>query len=369
MTFKHFPQDLLNSPIEDKVEYFEQDVSVSHPNLTDAYTNLEKLVKANSNKGSLILLMGPPGVGKTHLISKFYEDYIHKNEEAMSEDPGLIPIIKVNAPSPETGKFDWKALYRRLLKAGEEPLINSKVKQEYDPETKKLIQRKRGSVSNYKESLINVIKYRKVKLIIIDETQHLGKVKSAEQHANQLDVLKDIVNESEVTIVMVGNYNLRSFTSASAQLSRRIKEIVIYRYRENPTDYQKFANTLNSFLKRMPIENGLEFSEEVVMFFYERCGGLIGILKDLLDSGYSSYLQRGSKKDIALKDFEEFVMKPEALKMLLSEIRQDEHQLLNDNKSKYSNLYSFEHQDKGSKKKGNKKPGQRNPVRDNVDGV
>ena len=95
---RRFPEELLSDTPDAKKNYF-QNYYVLHPKLKDATDMLINAIK-NSAGFSIILLIGPTGVGKTTLIKKVIKQITNEAREDMNKDKSLIPIVCVEATSP-----------------------------------------------------------------------------------------------------------------------------------------------------------------------------------------------------------------------------------------------------------------------------
>jgi hypothetical protein len=63
--------------------------------------------------------------------------------EAMQKNPGIIPVVYVEAPAPENGSFNWGDFFKRFLHAAHEPMIGHKVRDFNDG----LLRKKSGTVT------------------------------------------------------------------------------------------------------------------------------------------------------------------------------------------------------------------------------
>ena len=103
---KGFPHELLDQPIAIRRHYFETKV-VAHQRLKETYEALLHAIRYPAGK-SLILLVGPTGVGKTTLLERTMKQLIKDAANDPTTTPGHIPALMMEAPSPDTGNFSWK---------------------------------------------------------------------------------------------------------------------------------------------------------------------------------------------------------------------------------------------------------------------
>src|SRR5882672_6734928 len=121
-----FPPELLNQPSRARLDYFRA-LTIGHPLLLQVYDDL-RLVIRNSTPGSIIMVQGPAGVGKTTLLQRVEKDLTEQLLPELTQDVERLPVIRIEAIAPESGNFNWKDYFRRLLIALEEPesLIDQK---------------------------------------------------------------------------------------------------------------------------------------------------------------------------------------------------------------------------------------------------
>src|SRR5262245_15715820 len=102
-----------------------QDKVLAHPILKSVRSELLENIHAPSGR-PIIALVGPTGIGKTTLSNNIEREILIDNEQQMRADPGYVPIIRVEAPAPEMGRFAWADFYTRTLEKFNEPLIDRK---------------------------------------------------------------------------------------------------------------------------------------------------------------------------------------------------------------------------------------------------
>src|SRR5260370_30077071 len=120
-----FPGELLNQPWSARIQYFRA-YTMAHPWLVtarDAVANVIHEVPPNS----LILVLGPTGVGKTTLRTKIEQMLAVEMLPAIKVDAGRLPVVSMECVAPESGSFSWRDHFRRLLLQMEEPLVDYKI--------------------------------------------------------------------------------------------------------------------------------------------------------------------------------------------------------------------------------------------------
>jgi energy-coupling factor transporter ATP-binding protein EcfA2 len=286
-----------NSP-ESRLERFRA-YTVAHPRLVEVK---ETLINAiwGAESSSLIFVFGPTGVGKTTLRLKIEHLIASELLSELREDPTRIPVVSVEAVAPESGSFNWRDHYTRLLHQLDEPLVERKLSRQQGGAPPGSILRftpaSRAVGSEYRYAVEQAIRYRRPVAVMIDEAQHLGKIASGRRLLDQLDVIKSIANQTKTVHVLFGTYDLLAFRNLNGQLSRRSIDVHLARYRaEDSEDRQTFINVVQSFEKELPFEEPSDLVSEWE-FLYERSVGCIGILKEWLVRAATIAIRKSSRK-------------------------------------------------------------------------
>lgn len=281
--YAHSPQtertNMKIFPSNQDVEAF-QNGRISHAHLLKAREKLFFEV-FNAVEGTLIFLFGPTGVGKSTLIESFKEKFTDEMFTKGISSEGDLPVLVVEARAPDSKKFSWKELYRSTLDVMMEPLPTKKCPLEL--RTHKPPKRQKAVGYELLFSLQEAIIRRNVKVLIIDEAQHIGIGSGPGGIHAQLDHLKSIANLTETIIVLAGVYELIDFRNLSGQLSRRSIDIHFPHYMaDSPVDSQHFADVLLTFQERIPFTCTPPLVS-MIDDLYAGSMGCVGILKGWLD--------------------------------------------------------------------------------------
>ncbi|MBH8578327.1 AAA family ATPase [Nostocaceae cyanobacterium CENA369] len=374
-----FPSELLESPTEKRLNFFKNpDITFIHRNLKIAFQKTQRIILEPAG-ASIILVIGPSGVGKSTLLRLLYKKIIEESTAKMERNPGWIPMVCVEARAPGKGTFRWKSFYEIILKAVDEPEIQQKIKYDdngirRDSDGKLVITTRRTTEDALRLAMEKALIYRKPYTLAVDEFQHIGKMAGVELLQAHMDCVKSAVNITKVPWTGFGTYQLLDFVELSTQLSRRTKIIHFPRYSlEFDEDIKEFKRILEYLQHRMAFSETPPLRQKYWEFCYERSIGTIGTLKDWLAEAYDLALSENAKtlslehlKETAKKDYE-------CENMALEAIKGEEK--LNDSKQKSNNLRIILGLEKGKNQKSetskfgrNTNPFKRNPKRDRIGG-
>ena len=275
--------------------YF-QAYTVAHPALIAAK---EKLLAAiyDSAPNSLILVLGPTGVGKTTLRLKIEQMLARSLSSELDTNPTRVPVVSMETVAPDAGAFNWRDHFRRLLLSMHEPLVPYKM----DPAHVNggtLIRSVRSATqptsADYQYAVEQALRHRRPVAGLIDEAQHLAKIPSGRRLADQLDVIKSIASHTGTVHVLFGTYDLLAFRNLSAQLSRRCFDIHLRRYQLGD-EKRTFLGVLRSFEQNLPLPEAPDLLEDWD-YLYERSLGCVGILKEWLNRALAATARQGGRK-------------------------------------------------------------------------
>jgi energy-coupling factor transporter ATP-binding protein EcfA2 len=380
-----FPREILSQPWAARLEYF-KGYTMAHPRLVATRDALLGAIHERA-PNSLILVLGPTGVGKTTLRMKIEHLLITELLAELRADPGRLPVVSVECAAPESGVFSWRDHFRRLLVQMDEPLLDYKL----DPGTSlhigsrvvRFMPNAKAVGSEYRHAAERALCFRRPVAVMLDEAQHLASVGSPRRLSDQLDVVKSIANCTGTVHVLLGTYGLLAFRNLSAQLSRRSVDLHFPRYRADDSEDRKtFLTVIRSFEQQLPLSEPPELVKEWE-YLYERSIGCVGVLKDWLVRALTGVSRRNANV-LTFKDLQAHALSVSQCEKMLAEASEGEVRLCESVEERgrlrtrlglSPQEGSQEHSTAGQAardveisrpSKRRRKPGQRRPIRDAI---
>jgi len=293
-----FPAELLSRPAAERVAYFRQ-MAIRHPRLGDVYERVIQAIREPAGAG-LIVVYGPSGVGKTTLRLRVQRQLIETTRAELEQDPGRLAVVGLEAVAGESGDFNWRDFYTRMLRAMDEPLIERKVVYAA-PGAPRTVSRSaavnaRATAPELRHAVEQALHHRRPAAVLIDEAQHLKRIASGRRLLDQLDTLKSLASLTGVVHVLLGTYELLALTNLSGQLNRRTIDVHFPRYHaDRPDDVAAFQTVVRSLQHHLPVRDVPELGERWEAL-YEGSVGCVGVLKDWLTRGLAQALEHGGEK-------------------------------------------------------------------------
>jgi AAA domain-containing protein len=282
-----FPVALLAQPIGARQEYFEHQCFIEHPRLREALDQILQTIcppgegASMRRPGTMVLVIGPPRVGKTTLIRLLEEQLLAQAIGQMERDPGFLPFASITTAGPDASRFDWRTYYRAVLRGLQDPFVDGKIARIRERELR--------------EAMESALLHRKPIAVIVDEAHHLAKTSSGRHLQDQLDQLKYFENLTGVSHLLVGTYDLRPFRKVNAQLACRSVDVHFSRYdATKDEDAQVFRSVLWALQRQLPVEREPQLVEQWE-FLYARSIGCIGLVKMHLNRALNLALAERSK--------------------------------------------------------------------------
>lgn len=332
-TKQSFPRELLEQPKEERLAYFKA-YTVAHPHLSQADTAVWNAIREPAGK-LLIFVFGPTGVGKTTLLEHLEKRLLEQALPRMREDPSHLPVVRLNVMAPSASQFKWADFYTRALMSVSEPLIDDKINsQTFTPRPDEPVSRPvnphpRGDAAARQRSWEQVIRYRRLVAILIDEAQHFGKAARGSTLFEHLDHLKSLAVETQTVHVLAGTYDLPLFRNLNAQLSRRSIDVHFPRYdATKEEERQAFQKVLLSFQRHLPLEEQPDLIHQW-KYCYAHTVGCVGILKDWLTKALDEALLN-DEKTISMARLERHAISADRYDQMISDMEEGEKRMATD---------------------------------------
>jgi len=109
-----FPAAFLTQPTGARQEYFEHQCLIEHPRLREAVDHILQTVGPPGDgatmrrPGTMVLVIGPPRVGKTTLMRLREERLLVQAIGQMERNRGFIPFASMTTAGPDASRFDWR---------------------------------------------------------------------------------------------------------------------------------------------------------------------------------------------------------------------------------------------------------------------
>lgn len=213
--------------------------------------------RTGTSKG--LVIQGPSGVGKSTLI----KEYVRKLESVKKNEGIHRSVLIVKIPSSPTKKN----LATAMLTAMKDPYADSR---SHSAETKFA-------------RIILLLSNLDVEVVVLDEAQHLVDYKRNDAY-EAADWIKSMMNETNITFVLVGLKRTEGLLWANEQLRRRFSATVDYnRFMLTESCWTQFAMLLQSIRELLPVES-ISFSDkEIIRRFYLASFGVIDYLIKIID--------------------------------------------------------------------------------------
>lgn len=315
-------EQALSLPDEQKLRYFFS-LQITHKKLGVVEEAIARHLGPYSD-ARIFTLIGPPGAGKT----SFTENAMAGRMKATER--GLRPFLLVAAPAHGSVKVPWSGVYRKILEAGEEPLIDQKRGTFIEGNRVRTYNTTTRTLDTLRSAVESMLLNRQTRLLALDEVLHL--LRFGDKPA-LMDTLKSLADATDSQLLLIGSYDLFSLVTSYAQVGRRSEVFYLDRYRrycsdkngkqiENEEDIQEFIRIIIRLQRRWPLEWVPNFVT-VAPDLLDATLGIVGLLKDfmyqclvlqLLNGGKwsSSYVKKSLKPASVIKGIRTEIEKGEA---------------------------------------------------------
>lgn len=259
---------------------------ILHPKLETVANDIELMFTTGANANFLVVC-GPTGVGKSTLGHFLVEREHERSAKEMQENPGLVPAIRIEAPSSGEKEFSWRSFFIRILVALEGNLGLPRSASGLDWSTglaARPIGPKGNRLSDLREAALSSLRARGVKFVVVDEAVHIMMQSDPKKLETQFNTLKSLSNECDVQWILLGSYDLYDLAVLSGQLARRTYVSHFQRYLiSDESDYLAFRACINELAldipDLVPLATELQTYAEILM---KNTLGCVGTLRTAL---------------------------------------------------------------------------------------
>lgn len=278
----------LEPTLQTRLEAF-IDFKVKHPRLEEMDRDLMRLIQGY-RRYTMLALYGTTGVGKSTVISR-----VAKRLREEEPDPSAVPVVVIKASPEDIGASARLDYYRQVLaqlqghvgvrdRVKNLPLFTTPEKKSRDP----------AEWLDMRAAVQYALSLLRVKVVFVDEGQHLMYVDAPHKPTAQLDWLKTFTDQTNVLHVLVGNFDVYDFCHLNAQAARRMRDLPFHRYHlNNETECSEFATALRTFLEKVPLDVDVPDLLSHWRWFGEWSLGCIGVLSDWLVETVDALCQQG----------------------------------------------------------------------------
>jgi hypothetical protein len=248
---------LLSLTADEKEEYVDKMVII-YPLMKQILADIDECKNSSNrlNEIKSMFISGGSRYGKT-VITKVY---MRSNPDVVEEEVTLKPVLYVKVPAPAyTG-----SLKSAVLKYLGDPFYD-KILRGYQVDSR----------------IAKMLEKCGVKLIILDEFQHLVEGNRHKVLIDSSDWFKNLIDDCGISVVFTGLPYAEQVLTQNEQLGNRVK----IRRPLKPFDFNDncFRNLLNQFDTQLPLEQKSNLAQDGNwQRIYLATGGIIGFVKALL---------------------------------------------------------------------------------------
>lgn len=295
---------------------------VKHPRLEEMDQDLMRRIDSR-RRYTILALFGAAGVGKSTVMQRVAEKL-----RAEEPDPECVPVVVIRANQEDVGSSARLDFYRQILKQLQGfvavrdrvknlPLFTNPERKSRDP----------AEWLEMRDAVQYALALLRVKVVFVDEAQHLMYVDAPHKPIAQLDWLKTFTEQTNVLHVLVGNFELYDCCHLNAQVARRMRDLPFHRYHlHTKTECEEFATALRTFLEEVPLEVDVNGLLKHWRWFGEWSLGCIGVLGDWLVETVEDLYKRG-ETTLTIKALERHALQPDQLARMEIEARTGERKV------------------------------------------
>jgi hypothetical protein len=264
-------------------------LKVKHPRQEEIQQFLLGAISGH-RRYTLVDLYGMSGVGKSTVMEQ-----VARMISSAETNPAVVPGILVQGSPEDVGSAARLDYYQQVLdQLQHHPAIRDR--------TKNLpLYINRGKKSSDPVEWLqmrNAVEYAlallQVKVVFVDEAQHLLAPDPVRKPTAQLDWLKTLANRTNVLHVLGGNFDLYEYCHLSGQVVRRMRDQHFPRYHlDNQKECEEFVGALKSLLEHVPLNVDIPALLSRWQWFGEWSVGCVGVLGDWIVDTVDALWRKG----------------------------------------------------------------------------
>jgi hypothetical protein len=307
-----------------KIELLEdfRTLKVKHPRQEEIQQFLREAILGH-RRYTLIDLYGMSGVGKSTVMGE-----VAQMISSAETDPAVVPSVLVQGSPEDVGSAARLDYYQQILdQLQHHPAIRDRTKN-----VPLYINRgKKSSDPVEWLQMRNAVEYAlallRVKVVFVDEAQHLLAPDPVRKPTAQLDWLKALANRTNVLHVLGGNFDLYEYCHLSGQVVRRMRDQHFPRYHlDNQKECEEFVGALKSLLEHVPLSVDVTALLERWRWFGEWSVGCVGVLGDWIVDTVDTLWRKGETV-LTIEALTEHALQPDQRTRLEMEARTGEHRV------------------------------------------
>jgi len=295
---------------------------VKHPRLEEMDRDLMRAISGHRSY-TLMAVYGASGVGKSTVMKRVAQRC--REEEP---DPKVVPAVVVQASPEDIGTSARLDYYRQVLDQLRSHVgVRDRVMNLALARRSEKTSRDPAEWLDMREAVVYALELLRVKVVFVDEAQHLMYVDTPHKPTAQLDWLKALTNRTNVLHVLVGNFDLYDFCHLNAQAARRMRDLPFARYPlDNSTECEEFVGALRSLLERVPLTVDIPDLLRHWRWFGEWSLGCIGVLGDWLVETVDALCREGAPA-LTIEALTKHALQPDQRVRMEMEARTGEHKI------------------------------------------
>ncbi|MTI80836.1 MAG: hypothetical protein FH758_08130 [Firmicutes bacterium] len=239
-----------------------RDLYIYSPTVTNIINAIDEIMENASSypEAPGLVVYGRSGVGKSLLCKTYLNNFPRYQSETDEAFQTIVPVLRTTMPEAARAKSLVTEMLRKIC----------------DP----FYMNGRNTITKTGRLLDN-IKDCQVKLIILDEFQHVYERGSTRITQEVTDWVKDLLDESHIPILLTGLPTVESIIDSDEQLKTRFKN----RYEISPFNYNTkedqvaFLTFLEILDMKLPLPKKSNLSDpKIAYILFEASGGILRIL-------------------------------------------------------------------------------------------